>query len=207
MTNEHCQPIIGQYVSDEQETGFPIWYPLFGTIVIGLAIYVLHRNWGWWRGPDMDQIDLWIPLVMGVLVSAMVFAGAMGLAAVLAAIIRSFAEEESRIGWKGRMVSLRGMDGVSGSISGGIFMMSGHVGSQQFYTYYTAEKDGAFHPRKWKVGSGTRVFEEDRQDGEAIRWDWHFKRRWVYWFAEEPDGVAMDFHIPKGSLKQSFSLE
>lgn len=184
----------------------PIWYPLFAVCILGLAGYVFYRNWGWWR-PDNDQVEKWLGLLFGCLLTAGAFAGAMGAAYGVSSFITNHSEQEWRVCWKAEMVSLRGSDGVAGSISGGIFMLSGHIGSAQFYNYYTNGNDNVFHPHKWKADSRTRIFEGDRKDGEVIEWDQHFKKDWLLWFADPDDGLAMDFYIPKGSLRQSFSLE
>lgn len=182
----------------------PIWYPLFTGLIVALALYVAYRNWPWWHE---DQFEKWMGLFLGALITFGAWGASMGLACGIASIIADHAEQDYGVCWKAAMVSLRSSDGVSGSMSGGIFMMSGHVGSEQFYHYYTSNKDGAFQPHKWKANSRTRVYEEDRKDGEIVQWDKHFKHEWVLWFADPDDDIAMDFHIPKGSLKQQFSLE
>jgi hypothetical protein len=185
----------------------PIWYPLFGLSVLALAFYVACSNWGWWREPYGGQVALWMGLVLGSMVTGLVFGISMGAARFMSDFIGALSEQEWRVCWKASMISLRGSDGVSGSISGGIFMMSGRVGSENYYSYYTTSDDGAFHPHKWRADSDTRVFEEDRKDGEIVQWDTHFKSDWVSWLATPNGRVRMDFHIPQGSLRQSFSIE
>jgi hypothetical protein len=187
----------------------PIWHPLFTVIVLGLMLYVAWRNYPWWNENSCDsgQVEKYTTPVIACLITLLAWGAAMGIACAIDSVIADHSEQEWGECWKANMVSLRGADGISGSISGGIFMLSGHVGSEQFYHYYTVADDGSFKPHKWKAGSTTRVYEEDRKDGQVVQWDKHFKRTWISWFAEPSDSVAMDFHIPKGSLKQNFSLE
>lgn len=184
----------------------PIWYPLFAVFILYLAGLLAYRNWEWWRTTD-DQIEKWLGLLLGCVATVCALAAAMGAASGVSSLIADHSEQEWRVCWKADMVSLRGSDGVAGTVSGGIFMLSGRIGSEQFYNYYTTSKDGAFRPHKWRADHWTRVFEEDRKDGEVTEWDQHFKKDWLLWFADPDDGLAMDFHIPKGSLRQSFSLE
>jgi hypothetical protein len=193
----------------------PIWYPLFGLPVCALAVYIACHNWGWWRCKgsyrcSSDGVD-WMMAVSCVFFfcvgTGVALAIAGGVAAAFCAVIRDMAEQEYRVCWKARMVSMRSFDGVAGSMSGGIFMMCGRMGSENYYTYYTAAKDGSFRPHKWRADSSTRIFEEDRKDGEVIQWDQHFKSAWVNWFASPSDSIKMDFRIPNGSLKQNFSVE
>jgi hypothetical protein len=181
----------------------PIWYPLFTLIVVGLALYVAWHSYPWWS----EEFEKWFGLVAGLMVTVIVWLASMGAASGLAALIADHSDQIWHVYWRGTMVSLRGSDGVSGSTHGSIFMLSGQIGSEQYYHYYTVGEDGSFVPGKWRAGSGTRVYEEDRKDGEAIRWDTRFKHEWVMWLADRPDDWRMDFHIPKGSLKQNFSLE
>jgi hypothetical protein len=144
---------------------------------------------------------------VGCLLTVLAMLVAMGAACGLSSVIADHSAQEWKVCWKSNIVSLRGSDGVAGSVSGGIFLLSGHIGSEQFYNYYTAADDGSFRPHKWRADSHTRVFEEDRKDGEVIEWEKSFKKDWILWFATPANDLAMDFHIPKGSLRQDFSLQ
>lgn len=86
-------------------------------------------------------------------------------------------------------------------------MVMGHVDSKLVYSYYTQNKDGSFQSHQWYPNSDTAIFEETRQDGEVRQFDIKLKNDWMNWFAEPDDRLKMEFHIPKGSLRQEFKLQ
>ena len=85
-------------------------------------------------------------------------------------------------------------------------MVHGTIGTSQVYTFYT-EEGTAFKPHTWKPNSDTYIFEEDRTDGKVIQSECRFAKPWVVWFGNPWERYKMDFYIPKGSLKQKFTLD
>lgn len=182
----------------------PIWYWLFPLCVVVLGVYVAYHNYPWWHD---DPIDKWFGWGMGTLVTAFLAFLSVGLACGVASLIGDWSDQVWIECWRGKMVSLRSADGVAGRFASGLFMVSGYVDSRQTYFYYTLNSNGSFQPGRWKPDSDTSVFEEERQDGEVIQSKERFKHEWIAWFGDSGDRLKMEFHIPKGSLKQQFSLE
>lgn len=184
----------------------PIWFPLFGAAFLGLFVYVIHRNWPWFH----DGAYKWIDLCFGCFISLvfLVIGGlaSLGLAAGLTSLISSRTAKVWHEYGSWKMVSMRNADGISGSISGGLFMLSGHVGSENVYFYYTLNQDGSFQPGKWTANSLTSIYEEERKDGKIIQYDIHLKHENMNWIAWPDDRLKMEFHIPKGSLQQTFKV-
>lgn len=182
----------------------PIWPWIFPLLVISLGLYLAFRNLHW---RDDDRIEFWFPLVLGGLATVFIAGISCAIGYGLADTIGSHSEQIWHSCWSGNMVSLRNSDGVSGHISGGLFMLVGGIESRQVYHYYTLKSDGSFQPQHWTPDSDTSVFEEDRKDGQVVQFDEQFKRGWVNWVATPGDRLRMDFHIPKGTLRKNFSLE
>jgi len=186
----------------------PIQYPLFLGVVLLTAVFLLYYNWGWWHGDTgADRLFFIVmPLVLGALVTFVLCLGAMGLAAMLDSWVASHCRQRWEENWRGELVAMRNADGVKGSIRGGLFLLSGQVASRQVYHYYY-RTGKAFKPDSWTIDENVYVYEEDRADGEVIQSHRVFVRESVNWFASPSDGHRMEFHIPKGSLRQSFTLE
>lgn len=183
----------------------PILPLLFGTLVLMAAIRITWLNYPWWD--HGDQAEKWFGVFLGTMATVIAGALSVGLGIALSSWIGSQSEQVWHRCWTGTMVSIRSADGIEGKLHGGVFLMSGHVNSAQIYYYYTRASDGAFKPHKWKADNDTSVYEEDRKDGAVVQYDLQFKRTWIEWFGVTDDRLAMEFHIPKGSLKQEFSLE
>lgn len=187
----------------------PIQYPLFATAILCIVAYAIYRNWGWWRGPYSDGMDLWFGIFVIVFCTIIGEAGAMGAALGIDSYVASKAAQKWVVYGEWQMVSMRSTDGISGSVTGGIFMISGSVGSDTYYKFYYKEGGGgdAIIPGQWDAGSDTRIYQEDRSDGEMVEWRRAFVHPWVTWFATPSQRYRMDFHIPKGRLKEQFSIE
>jgi hypothetical protein len=185
----------------------PIWFPLFISIPILLALYVAKRNWPWWSGGSDKYFDMIMPVVMACLVLIVCEMLMVGAAFGVSSVIQDHTVKVWHLHWTGKMVSMRNADGVHGEIAGGVFMIAGRIDSVQVYHYYTLKNDGSFQPHQWKANSDTSIFEEEREGGEVQQFDIHLKNEWMNWFTYPDDRLRMDFHIPKGSLKQSFSLQ
>ena len=182
-----------------------IWPVLFIGAVLATIARIAFANYPWWTGSD--PIDIWAPVAMTALFGliACFVAGALGYG--LGRLIASCAKGQWDECWRGKMVSMRNADGPEGSMSGGIFMMSGHVGTDQVYFYYTLKNDGSFQPHRWTPDNDTSIFEESREDGEVVQFNRGFGHDLIWLVAIPDDRLRMDFHIPKGSLKQSFALK
>lgn len=186
----------------------PIWQWLFPLCVFGLAIYIAWSNYPWWHKPEFGwQGDKWFGWIAGTVATLILCAIASGLGDGLASIIGEHCDQIWQRCGRDQMVSMRSADGVHGSFAGGIFMMSGTVDSAQIYYYYATKPDGSFKPKKWRPDGDTSIFEEDRTDGEVIQFDSAFANPKRAWIADTNDRVRMDFHIPKGSIRQQFKLE
>lgn len=187
----------------------PIWFPLFAVVILCTAAYWTWRNWGFWNNKEdyhqnWEKWPAWFFTIAGVTIGLAIASLA---SEIISDFIASKSDQQWRECWRAKMVSLRSSDGVSGSIHGGVFLLQGSIGSEQFYHYYTPNPDGTFVPRKWKADYLVRIFEEDRKDGESVQACLHFTHEWVYWFAKPSNDRAMDFHIPRGTLHQEFSLQ
>lgn len=191
-----------------KSNAFPIWGPLFGGAVIVLAIYVCVQNYPWWKAGEYGaSADKWLGWGFGGLVTAFLFAGAFGLGCWISSIIGHDLPQDWSLRGKWTLVAMRNSDSVAGRISGGIFLMSGYIGSQQVYNYYTLNRDGSFKPGKWETDSNTAVYEEDRTDGLLVVYDPKFKKPWMGWIGDTVSATRGEFHIPKGSLKKAFTIE
>jgi hypothetical protein len=105
-----------------------------------------------------------------------------------------------------KLVSIRSGDGVTGSITGGAFLIVGHIGTEQYYFWYEQSGDSVT-PRQKPVGVGTYVYDEDRHDAEFQQFAWHFTQSWWRLFAFDPGGTTNHFHVPKGTVSRTFQLQ
>lgn len=186
----------------------PIWPVLFVAIPLAVAIYLVVHYWGWWRNGDLGfAAEFWFPVVIGAIATVLACGICAALGCGLSDLIGEHMKQRWHSCWSGEMVSMRNSDQVSGSLTGGIFMISGSIGGDQTYFYYTLNKDGSYAPHKWRPDSDTSIYEEDRKDGEVQQFDMEFVSPLAYWIATPSDRLAMDFHVPKGSIKQEFSLK
>lgn len=181
---------------------------LFCLSVVALALYIAYANYPWWHAGGYDpQFDKWFPLGWGIFLTVVAAGGAFGLGCGAAAIVGGNSKQIWNECWRAPMVAMRSSDGIHGTVAGGVFMISGQIDSAQVYYYYTLKRDGSFQPHKWRPDNDTSIFEEDRKDGEVVQCDSAFKKPWVDWFGFPNDRLRMDFHIPRGSLRQGFELK
>lgn len=182
------------------------WFILFFSLIFVADVSIIVRTWGWWR-TESDWLDIAFLIFISVVltVAAVILSGL--LAVGIATWIGSMSDQVWEKGWHGKLASLRNSDGIQGSFAGGMFLMAGGVGSTEMYYYYEDKGDGKYKPHKWSVDQYTTVYEEDRKDGEVQQFETSFKHQWVSAFAFPPNDYRMDFHIPKGSLVQQYSLK
>lgn len=108
------------------------------------------------------------------------------------------------------LASLRTADGVSGSVGGGLFLISGVIGTDQFYFYYKQDGD-ALVQGKVMAGPGAYIYEEERAGGELDVYQWHtvMPHAWMKWLTVElgPPSHTYYFHVPKGSVRRQFNVQ
>lgn len=111
----------------------------------------------------------------------------------------------------GVMVSMRSADGISGKLAGNLFMMTGYIGSDQYYYWYEQRSDGAFESHKVMAGQRIYIYEQKRADGQVVIYDWHITTpSWsLGWLTcQGPDtGQTYNFYIPEGSIQKTFKLQ
>jgi len=187
----------------------PIQFPLAGVLWLWIVVFIIYHNWGWWR-PD-GTFSFWENFLFGTFgvvagsgIAALVLGGA---AYASAYALGRRAPCEWKPGWHGTLASLRNSDGVQGSLHGGIFLMSGHIGSTEVFYYYTTDGPDHYKPDKWYVDGDTTVIEEDRTDGDVQQFVTVFAQPWRAWIAIPNGRVRMDFRIPRGSLVHNYHLE
>lgn len=187
----------------------PIWMPIAALIWLGTAAFVGYYNWGWWRQPPIGFLP---SLLFGIFFGGLIlgcFGAVLGLTACgISDLIGRRAETIWRECWRANIASMRNADGIHGSISGGIFMVSGHVDSHEIYYYYTTDGPDRYKPHSWRPDQYTTVIEEDRRNnGEVVQFEIAFANESSYWFGFPDNKLRMDFHIPKGSLVHQYSIK
>lgn len=189
----------------------PIEYPILISLPIALAFYVLYRNWGWWSEAGSDNVEFWFQVVVfpiaGAFFCFLLCILMLGVSSLIDSTVASHAAQFWSQNWTGKMVSMRSSDGVEGSISGGFFMIQGRIGSEIVYTYYTLNEDGSFQPGKWNADQDTSIYEEDRKDGSVVQYVEKFANSKLNWISTPDVRLRMEFHIPKGSLQQNFTIK
>lgn len=164
-----------------------------------LAAGAIIRSEGW-----PDEAVSWI---LGIFMSGLTFAVSIliggGIASGIGSILPTQIDREPS--HRAALVTLRSSDGISGAFHGSFFLGVGTIGSQLFYFWYESEA-GGITPRQIAAGRGTYVYEEDRSNGEVRVYGWHFQQSWWRWFAFEREGQTYEFHVPKGTVKQGYSL-
>lgn len=173
---------------------------VYAALVVWLAIWAsLIREEGW---PD-DAVS-WVLGGMICVASGLFFA-AVGFAAMSGIGWMLPTEKDKQPSHVAKLASLRSSDGVQGSFRGGFFLGIGSIGSQLYYFWYE-EAGAGVTPRQLAAGVGTYVYETNRNDAELRVYDWHFKRAWWGWFAVEGPGQTWEFHVPKGTIREGYSL-
>lgn len=187
-----------------------IWSFIFIGCILAIDVTVVVHAWGWWR--NEQGFDFWfvlvMPFILGGLINVLALGGGYGLGYLIGTFIGRHSDQVWQQYWHANLASLRNSDGIKGEIHGGAFLLSGRIGSEEVYYYYTNEGDSHYKPHKWFADSNTTVIEEDRTDAEVYQYDAHFKAgEWLNLFAIARTDIRMDFHIPKGSLVQQYSLK
>lgn len=172
--------------------------------IVGLtAAWLLGRSITRWAG-GREALDycMWVfVVVMGSVLGVMAGVGAATL--IGRAVPVAINDKPSHVG---HLVSLRSADGVTGRITGGLFLTVGVIGTQQYYFYY--EQDGtAVVPRQHRAGVGTYVYEQDRTDAVVHVFDWHFRQPWWEWVAFNDSGQTWRFYVPTGTVAKGFALQ
>lgn len=180
-----------------------VTFVLVGGLFVALGVWAV---WNIWHDSIIDGGLERVVFSIG----ALGIACAVGLIASLgvATFIGSTADESivNPAGHVAPLVSMRSADGISGSLRGGLFVMSGTIGTEQYYFWY--EQDGkAIVPRKVHAGGGVYVFEEDRKDAVVKVFDWSFTHAWVSWFGVKDSGKTWEFHVPVGTVQKQLSVQ
>lgn len=185
------------------------------TPVLALLLYFGFLYWlndyqfQWWREGESDRIMIVMPAVLALLMGIFPLGAGIAIAEYFGGKME--AEMDRKPSEAANLVSLRSVDGISGSFSGGFFLGVGSIGSDMYYFYYEKAGKDRYQPKKHLAGDGTYVYEEDfsqRPDGPYVEhFDWHFKRRWLQWFFLEPWGQTTYFHVPKDSILRGYKLQ
>jgi hypothetical protein len=168
---------------------------VFALVVVVLAVKL-------WEPDDLAE------RIFGVLMSAMSLGLALllgiGLAAFIGFVLPMRMDEVPS--HTAALVDLTTVDGFSGSVHGSVFMVSGVIGTEQFYRWYE-QAGSAVTPRQMTVGVGVYVYEQKRADAVLEVYDWHFAQRWWSWFAfDNNSGKTYRFYVPEGTVKRGFKL-
>lgn len=101
---------------------------------------------------------------------------------------------------------IRDKDGVEGRF----FLGSGYIENQQYYFYYQNLPDGGLRPGKVVADQGVTVYQEDRKDAELVIFNWKINYPAWAWLvclpAPEGTGKSFEFHVPKGTVKDGYSM-
>lgn len=183
----------------------PIWFPLSYALWIGVASYVVWLNRGYWR--NRDWIETLFPGFFGIVILGMFLAALIAGSFGISSVLGERADLDWHQCWRANLVSMRNADGVSGSIRGGIFVLSGQTDSREVYYYYTTKGVDHYKAHRWEPNSDTTIIEVDGSDAYVVQFDTVFHHSWMEWFGTTNDRLRMDFHIPRGSLVHQFSLK
>lgn len=96
------------------------------------------------------------------------------------------------------LAAVASKDGTTGSLHGGIFVVSGYVSDRSTLSYIIKYEDGGFHADR--VGSDRADIYEDEQDQPYLlkqNWNW-YADFWVPWNVQSSEWY--EFHVPKGSV-------
>lgn len=111
------------------------------------------------------------------------------------------------------IVSLQDGSEVQGSISGGLFVIRGQIGEKQYFSYYMKSSDGSYRLDKriaeqssiWTDATAQTARVDIRDTARSCRPDWYVicdpnaDKTWDFSHA--------DFHVPPGSIKESYELD
>ncbi len=178
---------LGWYITMAQYQKIPS--PTFGTM----------GSWGFFE---------WVTtIVMGLLISALaamligLFAGTIMYSWFCSMSIWNYREIS-----RAELVSIKEKEGVSGSISGSMFMFGGSFDSRPYYFYYVASEGGAISPEKVQADKTVFIHEGDGVKPVLITLQ-HFPPWWCKIFALMDEGtIQHHFYIPAGSVKKGFAL-
>lgn len=156
-----------------------------------------QRN-SYFGGSSVD--DLVMTGIFTVLI--VMIAGMVGVGA--AAVIGSFMPKQWEQTDQVTLVSLHDEVGVNGRF----FLGSGTINSDPYYYYYVGSAESGYSPRKLRANEDVTVFEEERTDGELVVLLQVIDPSLGFWgwFGISIGENHYQFHIPKESLRQSFSL-
>lgn len=172
-----------------------IWFVPFA-----IAAFLIWREmlFGWAHPTDAVEWAL-IP-VMATFVTLIPGGICLGLAFLCGLPFHA----EPTLSSTDQLVALREKDGIQGTF----FLGTGTINDVQYCFYYERNRDGSFSPGKVRMGDWVRIYEEDRQDATMETSTWNVRNQFV-WFigiASGEGGHSYDFHVPRGTIKQGYSL-
>jgi hypothetical protein len=168
---------------------------IFCVLVGGCISFIIARK--------QDKISKVIITFLGMFIGAFC---SIILFGIFSATISHTSEriEKDRV----QLVALIGSDEIQGSF----FLVSGSIGSEQYYKYYYQTADGG--KKFGKISAeGVTVYEEDRQDAYIVRVGTRdkYSSRVYFWlfprFLQAESLGVYTIHVPKGTIKAEYKLD
>lgn len=165
---------------------------LVGVITFFVTIFMLVRDEGWYSG--------WFLIggFMGLL------AGVITFMVCMVTVIIAMPQDREVVS-KSNIVNIRDDSAVSGQF----FLFAGSIDDEAVFRYY--QENNGHYQLKTVEAWQTTIIEDDSQPrvvttAEFSRYDWAFWPQSAHEF--DPDGRHARYviHIPKGSIKQQFTL-
>lgn len=124
------------------------------------------------------------------------------------AVINTKREE---VTYRQNLVSLQDGKGLSGTISGGVFIMRGQVNDTQYFSYYVRNDDGSYRLDKrdatkstiWQDATPKTAYVDITDAVHNCKTTWYS----TWCLIEAPEFVRADFHIPPESIQEDFQLD
>lgn len=98
--------------------------------------------------------------------------------------------------------------GISGGVSGGLFVVSGYVNSELVFNVYEKTGDNEYRPKSYK-GSECLIREEDRKDAKIVQFyrELGTEKQRYWWTLGVPGQYSARYiYVPKGTVRTGFSL-
>lgn len=121
-----------------------------------------------------------------------------------------FTFEEVKDSSRTELQAMGNSQGMNGNYSGFLFYSHGSVNDTQIVQYVVKHKNGYSQLKKVDAKKA-RVYEDEAKSPYLVR---HTKETIVpdwtgfgFIYREKPTMVRMDFHVPKGSVSQGYSID
>ncbi len=182
-----------------------IWYLIVPFIVYFTFSNLIRGNWLLMQGQSrMNFLEWCFTIFVGCFLSLLISSVPIGLSCLIGSIPKTIGVANI----PSPLITLHLKDGIEGRF----FLGSGYVGDAQYYFWYRKNADGSISGGKTRRNPGVRIYEDESQPRIVTFHTEYSNSIWnkLLWIVgtdmRDDEDWCPEFYIPKGSIKEGFSL-